>query len=115
MAEFYYKKALAINPYSPILMCHVAVVQHSLQKTERALNTLNTAIIIAPKNALCKFERASILHSSERYVDALKELNDLKDIVPKESPVYFLLGKVRDDTQKKVFFLVEPLKEWGGG
>ena len=94
MAEFYYKKALAVNPSSPILMCHVAVVQHSLMKTDRALGTLNAAIKIAPKNALCKFERASILHSSERYAEALDELNDLKDIVPKESPVYFLLGKV---------------------
>jgi hypothetical protein len=49
---------------------------------------------LEPKNALCKFERASILHSKERYLEALTELNDLKDIVPKESPVYFLLGKV---------------------
>ena len=94
LAEIYYRKALGINPYSPVLMCHVAVVQHALQKSDKALQTLNTAIKLAPKNALCKFERASILHSSERYADALQELNDLKDIVPKESPVYFLLGKV---------------------
>lgn len=26
LAEFYYRKALNINPQSPILMCHVAVV-----------------------------------------------------------------------------------------
>ena len=51
---------------------------------------------LAPKNPLCKFERASILHSTERYQEALLELNDLKDIVPKESPVYFLLGKVSE-------------------
>ena len=75
-------------------MCHVAVVQHALQKTDKALHTLNAAIKIAPKNPLCKFERASILHSSEQYGDALAELNDLKDIVPKESSIYFLLGKV---------------------
>ncbi|XP_023328144.1 cell division cycle protein 27 homolog isoform X5 [Eurytemora carolleeae] len=96
LAEIYYRKALGINPYSPVLMCHVAVVQHALQKSDKALQTLNTAIKLAPKNALCKFERASILHSSERYADALQELNDLKDIVPKESPVYFLLGKVHN-------------------
>lgn len=75
-------------------MCHVAVVQHALQKSDKALQTLNAAIKIAPKNPLCKFERASILHSSEKYGDALTELNDLKDIVPKESSIYFLLGKV---------------------
>ena len=96
LAEIYYRKALAINPSSPILMCHVAVVQHALQKTDRALETLNTAISRAPRNPLCKFERASILHSSERYQEALVELNELKDIVPKESPVYFLIGKVHN-------------------
>jgi len=96
LAEIYYRKALAINPSSPILMCHVAVVQHALKKTDRALETLNTAIACAPRNPLCKFERASILHSSERYQEALVELNELKEIVPKESPVYFLIGKVHN-------------------
>ena len=96
LAEMYYRKALSINPASPILMCHVAVVQHALQKTDKALETLNIARKEAPRNALCKFERASILHSNERYEEALAELNELKDIVPKESPVYFLIGKVHN-------------------
>ena len=48
----------------------------------------------APKNPLCKFERASILFSSERYGEALAELEELKILAPKESPVYFLMGKV---------------------
>jgi len=94
LTEIYYRKALAINPASPLLMCHVAVVQHALNKTDKALQTLNAAVRIAPRNPLCKFERATILHSSERYSEALKELNELKDIVPKESQVYLLLGKV---------------------
>ena len=65
-----------------------------MQNTERALQTLNTAIKQAPRNSLCKFERASILFAAERYNEALEELNELKELVPKESPVYFLLGKV---------------------
>ena len=85
-------------------MCHVAVVQHALQKSDKALQTLNAAIKIAPKNPLCKFERASILHSSEKYGDALMELNDLKDIVPKESSIYFLLGKVLQMANNGFFF-----------
>jgi len=95
LAEIYYRKALAINRFSPILMCHVAVVQHATNNTNSALDTLNAAISVSPKNPLCKFERASILHSSERYQEALDELLELKQIVPKESPVYFLIGKVR--------------------
>ena len=69
-------------------------VQHNLQKSDRALDTLNAAIQMSPKNVMCKFERASILFAIESYHEALKELNDLKELVPKESPVYFLMGKV---------------------
>ena len=69
-------------------------VQHALQKSDKALETLNAAIQMSPKNAICKFERASILFAIESYHEALKELRDLKDLVPKESPVYFLMGKV---------------------
>ena len=111
-------------------MCHVAVVQHAMQRTDRALDTLDAAIRLAPKgwtddfvlsmllirvrlvidskschsietlkeppmqSSLCKFERASILFAAERYDEALAELEELKELVPKESPVYFLLGKV---------------------
>merc|ERR1719228_1317024 len=96
LAEIYYRKALAINRFSPILMCHVAVVQHATNNTCAALDTLNAAISVSPKNPLCKFERASILHSNERYQEALDELLELKQIVPKESPVYFLIGKVHN-------------------
>ena len=94
LAEYYYRKSLSINKLSPMLMCHLAVVQQKLNKMEKALQTLNNAIQIAPKNALCKFERASLLHKMEKYPEALDELVQLKDLVPKQSPVYFLLGKV---------------------
>jgi len=94
LAEYHIVKALSISPLSPKLMCHLASVQHKLNKTEKALQTINNAMLIAPKNALCKFERASILHKMERYPEALEELLVLKDIVPKESAVYSLLGKV---------------------
>jgi anaphase-promoting complex subunit 3 len=94
LAEMYYRKALAINPNNAVLMCHVAVVQHAMQKTEKALETLNSAIKNSPNNILCRFERASILFSAERYPEALEELNELKVMAPKESPVYFMLGKV---------------------
>lgn len=119
LAEIYYTKALGINPRNPVLMCHVAVVstgfeeslgrryiywidlcpgylqvQHALQKSEKAIATLNAAVAMAPKNPLCKFEKATIMFACERYEEALEELNDLKELVPKESPVYFLLGKV---------------------
>merc|ERR1711944_54377 len=39
---------------------------------------------------------ASILFSSERHTEALAELEELKILAPKESPVYFLMGKVHN-------------------
>ena len=93
MAEIHYRKALNISP-NPVLLCHLAVVQHALKKSEIALQTLNKAIEMDPKNALCKFHRASIKFSMDDYKSALSELDELKQIVPKESLVYFLIGKV---------------------
>ncbi len=45
---------------------------------------------------MCKFERASILFATERYQEALNELYELKALAPRESPVYFLIGKVHN-------------------
>lgn len=70
--------------------------EHALQKTDKALETLQLAIETAPENPLCKFEKASILFASERYHEALQELTELKALAPKESPVYFLIGKVHN-------------------
>ncbi|XP_064121754.1 cell division cycle protein 27 homolog [Macrobrachium nipponense] len=93
-AEAHFKRALSIHPHSSVLMCHVAVVEHALQKSSAALATLNRALKVEPRNPLCKYHRASILHSTDHHQEALDELNHLKEIVPKESNVYFLLGKV---------------------
>lgn len=48
------------------LLC-VFQVQHALKKSEKALDTLNKAINIDPKNPLCKFHRASVLFANEKY------------------------------------------------
>lgn len=69
-------------------------MQHALKKSDSALKTLGRAIDIDAKNPLCKFHRASVLFATERHQEALVELEELKDIVPKESLVYFLIGKV---------------------
>lgn len=69
-------------------------VQHNLQKTDAALMTLNRAIALDPSNPLCKFHRASVFLSSDRLQEALHELQQLKQMVPTESLVFFLTGKV---------------------
>lgn len=44
--------------------------------------------------AQASFQRANVLMSMERYQDALDELEVVRNNVPKESAVYFLMGKV---------------------
>lgn len=94
LAEINYLRALSINSHSSVIMCHVGVVQHALKETEKALATFNIAIENDPKNPLCKFHRGSIYFAVGRHAEALKELEELKTIVPKESLVYYLIGKV---------------------
>ncbi|XP_017883914.1 cell division cycle protein 27 homolog isoform X3 [Ceratina calcarata] len=94
LAELHFQRALQINPHNSAIMCHIGVVQHALKKTDQALNTLNTAITNDPDNKLCKFHRASINFSIGRHAEALREFEELKNIVPKESLVYYSIGKV---------------------
>lgn len=94
LAEMHFRKALRINPNSSVLMCHIGVAQNALGKIDAALHTFNLALEKDPKNPLCKFHRASILFGTGRHQEALEELEQLKHIVPKESLVYYLAGKV---------------------
>ena len=63
-------------------------------KKDEALATLNKAIALEPNNPLCKFHRASALAAANRHTEALTELDELKELVPKESFVFYLAGKV---------------------
>ncbi|XP_025096976.1 cell division cycle protein 27 homolog isoform X2 [Pomacea canaliculata] len=94
LAEVHFRRALSINPQSSALICHVGVAQHAQKKTETALVTLSKAIALEPRNPLCKFHKASILLACDRHKEALEELEELKQIIPTESLVYFLMGKV---------------------
>lgn len=88
-----YQKALSINTKSSVILCHIGVVQHALKETEKALATFNSAIQNNAKSPLCKFHRGSIYFALGRHAEALKELEELKEIVPKESLVYYLIGR----------------------
>ncbi|CAG9770507.1 unnamed protein product [Ceutorhynchus assimilis] len=94
LAEMTYERALNINPQSSVIMCHIGIVQHALKRTDNALTTFNRAIANESKNPLCKFHRGSVYFALGRHAEALKELEELKEIVPTESSVYYLIGKV---------------------
>jgi len=77
-----------------VLMCHVSLVQQSLEDKKGALKLLDEALALSPRNALCRYHRAHLLFAQDRHEEALAELNELKQLAPKESKVYFLAGKV---------------------
>uniref|UniRef100_A0A182SST2 Cell division cycle protein 27 homolog n=1 Tax=Anopheles maculatus TaxID=74869 RepID=A0A182SST2_9DIPT len=94
LAELHYRRALQINPRNSVIMVHIAVMQFFLRKTDQAIRTLNAAIALDPRNPQCKFQRGSMFFMMGRYHEALKELDELKQIVPKEAMVYYLMGKI---------------------
>ncbi|CAH4006891.1 cell division cycle protein 27 homolog isoform X1 [Pieris brassicae] len=95
-SEMQIRRALTIHPYSGVLRCQLGLAQAALGKMDRALATLERAVALDTDNPLCRFHRASVLLRAGRPQDALPDLHHLKDMVPKESSVYYLLGKVHD-------------------
>lgn len=69
-------------------------VQQGLEDKRGALKLLDDALSLSPRNALCRYHRAHLLFAQDRYEESLAELNELKQLAPKEPMVYFLAGKV---------------------
>ncbi|CAG4947129.1 unnamed protein product [Parnassius apollo] len=95
-SEVHIRRALAIHPHSGVLRCQLGLAQAALGKMDRALATLERAVALDTENPLCRFHRASVLLRAGRPQDALEDLHHLKDIAPRESLVYYLLGKVHN-------------------
>lgn len=70
-------------------------MQQGLEDRKGALKLLDEALALSPRNALCRYHRAHLLFAQDRHDEALTELNELKQLAPKEPMVYFLAGKVR--------------------
>lgn len=95
-SEVHIRRALTFHPHSGVLRCQLGLAQAALGKMDRALATLERAVASDPENPLCRFHRASVLLRAGRPQDALNDLHHLKDIAPRESLVYYLLGKVHN-------------------
>ena len=50
--------------------------------------------MLDPKNGLNKYQKANTLVKLERYEDAIRELEKLQNLMPKEPPIPMLLGKI---------------------
>ncbi|KAL2633353.1 hypothetical protein R1flu_004832 [Riccia fluitans] len=94
LAEYHFRRALQINGRSSVLHCYLGMALHALKKNTEALTLLEQAIVADVKNPLPKYQKANVLVSEERYEDALAELEQLKEVAPRESSVFFLMGKI---------------------
>eukprot|EP00038_Savillea_parva_P018736 m.25338 g.25338 ORF g.25338 m.25338 type:complete len:734 (-) comp4227_c0_seq1:59-2260(-) len=94
LAEYHFQKAVDINRGSPILLTYLGIVQHAQQKPEAALEQIDLAKDLDDTNPLVKFNRAMVLVALDRNEEALEELQALTVLAPKESAVYFLMGKI---------------------
>lgn len=67
---------------------------------------LEQSILADKKNPLPKYQKANVLMSEERYHDALEVLEQLKEVAPRESSVFFLMGKIykRLDLPEKAMY-----------
>ena len=94
LAEYHFRRALSINARSSVLHCYLGMALHALKKNIDALKLLEKAIAADPKNPLPKYQRANVLMSEGRLHEALNELEDLKEVAPRESSVFFLMGRI---------------------
>ncbi|QDZ20960.1 cell division cycle protein 27-like protein [Chloropicon primus] len=93
MTEYHYRRALEINRNSSVLRCCLGKTLHKMGCTDEALELLDEAVTKDPHNAIAKYERAVVLFSIGHLLEALEELESLKDIAPREPNLFFLLGK----------------------
>jgi anaphase-promoting complex subunit 3 len=73
---------------------YLGLAQYDQQKAELALQNLDRAKELDNEHALVQFNRAMILAALDRNEDALEELQVLAIRAPKESSVYYLMGKI---------------------
>ena len=100
-AERHYRSAAAINPTNSVLICCIGVVLEKMKNPKAALIQYTRSCELAPKSALSRFKRARVLIALQESQLALQELKVLKDIVPDEANVHFLLGRVYKGLRQK--------------
>eukprot|EP00047_Mylnosiga_fluctuans_P018565 m.72423 g.72423 ORF g.72423 m.72423 type:complete len:236 (-) comp7679_c0_seq6:166-873(-) len=94
VAEGHFRNAVQINACSPVLLCYQGMVQHAQKKSMAALEMLTKALSLDEGNALAHFHKAVVLSALDSDDDALAVLQRLRQIAPRESSVYFLMGKI---------------------
>lgn len=99
LAEYHFRRALSINKASSVLHCYLGMVLRAQatpqnQKVQEALEVLTKACEAYPRNSQLRFQRAHALILQEKWEEAVAELELVRELAPKEAPVYVLLGTI---------------------
>ncbi|KAF0973806.1 hypothetical protein FDP41_007193 [Naegleria fowleri] len=107
LAMYHFSKAISINSKSSVLYCYAGMAEAACGRYEQAIKMFTHAIRIHPQNPMPKFKKANALIALQRYNEALDELKELKQMVPKESQIYFTCGKIYAARKQKEQALYE--------
>ena len=91
-AEMYFKKAFSINSSSCIICSKLAEVKHSLNKSSEALEFLEQARRLDPKNPVPLYLKATILQDLNKPQEALVILEGLLET--RQALEHFLMKKL---------------------
>jgi anaphase-promoting complex subunit 3 len=94
LAELHFRRAIAIHPRSSVLWCFLGMVFHATGKREAALKALDRARLLQPTNPQARFQRAHVLLAMNDHVEALKELEFVREAAPKEAMVHLIMGRI---------------------
>ncbi|KAK6941605.1 hypothetical protein RJ641_026982 [Dillenia turbinata] len=93
-SEHHFRMAFRINSRSSVIMSYLGTALHALQRPLEALVMMDEAISADRKNPLPMYQKANILVTLEKYDEALRVLEELKEYSPRESSVYALMGRI---------------------
>jgi anaphase-promoting complex subunit 3 len=103
IAKDHYINAAKINPTNPVLKVCIGLVlektstgtvSEKTRRRETALDMYNDACELDPRSHKARFCKARVLLVLGRPTEAHKELEELKNMIPDDSTVHFLLGKI---------------------
>lgn len=94
-ADSKFSQATDINGKLASLWTYRGMANHNCQKTSKALHCFDRAEKIDPRSPLNKYQKGTVLMSLERYQDALEVLEKCSHLVPKEAPVFIMIGKIQ--------------------
>lgn len=95
LAEKHYRIALDLNSNNSMLWYYLGhVIRVGGGREVDALNALEKALEMNPRNPVARFECCKLYMQIGRLQDAWKELYQLRNMVPREAAIYYQMGVI---------------------